>query len=118
MKALKILGIVFGGLVGLIVVGGVVFYVGWLMPPSQESVCANAVPLLIEANEQRLNELPEALRAEARAKAESEVKKACQESTEVPEFGRLPYVAQMKCMKRARSVAELKECDSIIEQYR
>lgn len=118
MKVLKIIGIGIGAFILLVAVAGGVFYVGWLMPPSQESVCDNAVPLLIEANQKALAELPEALRKEAATKAEEEIRKACMEATETPEFGLMPFVARMKCMKQAKTIDELKACDGLPSSYR
>ena len=91
MKALKILGIIFG----TIALAAVVFYVGWLRAPAPEEVCEN---MFAVAKKETGVALP------------TQERESCIRRLQPPEFGRIPYVAQMKCMKNATSAAELKQC--------
>jgi hypothetical protein len=91
MKALKILGVVFGA-IGLAVV---VFYTGWLRAPSAEDVCDNIAAVTKKETGIDLG---------AKTRAE------CIRHAQPPEFGRIPWVSQMKCLKDARSLAEIEKC--------
>ncbi len=41
MKALKVIGIIIGGLIGLIGLAAFVFWLGWLRAPAPEEICAH-----------------------------------------------------------------------------
>lgn len=96
MKTLKIIGIVLGSLVGLLVVAGGIFWIGWLSPPSPESVCDNVAQVTSAAAGRPY---PDAARAE------------CLESAGTPpRFGRMPWVAELKCMRDAPDQDALRAC--------
>jgi hypothetical protein len=92
MKALKVIGII------LFVLGAavLVFYLGWLSPPSGDAVCDN---LAAVAKKETNFTMP--------ATALAECKK--QVSTP-PQYGRLPWVKQLKCLRDAKSKAEITAC--------
>jgi len=112
MKALKIIGIVFGGLIALIAVASGVFYVGWLKAPSQQEVCDNLVPILM-ANTQKHAGLTDDMQKVVLQAAKPELEKSCMESTAVPEFGKLKYATQMKCLKVAKSTEDIDACKNV-----
>ncbi len=96
MKALKIIGIVLGSLVGLLALAGGIFWIGWLSPPSPESVCDN-VARVTSAETGR--PFPDRARAE------------CLEAAATPpRFGRMPWVAELKCMRNAEDRSALAAC--------
>ena len=91
MKALKILG----GVIATIVVGILIFYVGWLRAPSAEQVCDN---------------LAEVTRKETGATLGGKAREQCIRDAQPPEFGRIPWVKRMKCLRDAGSLKELEAC--------
>ncbi len=92
MKALKILGFIFGA-IGLAVF---VFWFGWLRAPAAEDVCDNVAKIL---KKEAGSEMPPELRKECIA-----------EYSKAPEFGRVPWVKQLKCVRDAGSMSELEGC--------
>lgn len=97
MKTLKIIGIVFGSLVGLVLLAGGIFWFGWLSPPSPESVCDNVAAVTSAATGR---EYP------AQARAECLV-----DAARRPRFGIIPWVKELKCMRDAPDLATLRACD-------
>ena len=92
MKVLKVLGVVFG----VIVLGVCIAYFALLSPPSAESVCNNVAR--ITKKETGLD-LPEKVKTDCLQKAQK-----------APEFGRYPWVEQLKCMRDAETSAALTQC--------
>ena len=91
--ALKILG----GIVTAVVLAVVVLYLGWLSPPSAESVCDNMTKII--TGETGLD-LPQKDRDDCMRRA-----------SKAPEFGRAVWVAELKCIRDAKSSTELRQCD-------
>ncbi|HWB73487.1 MAG TPA: hypothetical protein VG755_01000 [Nannocystaceae bacterium] len=93
MKALKIIGFIFGA-IGLAVF---VFWFGWLKAPAAEDVCENVAKVLEK---------------EAGAKMPEELRKECiaQYSRE-PEFGKVPWVKRLKCIRDAETSKEMEQCE-------
>ena len=91
MKALKILG----AIVAMIGLAVVVFYVGWLRAPSAEEVCDNVTAVTKKETGVDMGE-----------KGRSQ----CIRSAQPPEFGRIPWVSQMKCLRDAKSLDEIGKC--------
>jgi hypothetical protein len=99
MKALKVIGGIVGGLFATLLLAAGIFYVGWLSPPSPESVCDNLARVTKK-------EAGVALPPPEHAKCLARVAKE-------PEFGRANWVKQLKCMRDAGSRAELSHCDEV-----
>jgi hypothetical protein len=95
MKALKIIGIIIGGLIGLIGLAAFVFWLGWLRAPAPEEVCAH------------LQEI-----ATKEAGTPAPVDPRCPDRMKPPEFGRINYVKQMKCVMAASTLKDVKACDN------
>lgn len=92
MKALKILGYIFGA----IALAVFVFWFGWLRAPSAEDVCDNVAAIL---------------KKEAGAEMPAELRKECvAQYGKAPEFGRVPWVKQLKCVRDATTSKELDAC--------
>jgi hypothetical protein len=93
VKALKIIGFIFGA-IGLAVF---VFWLGWLKAPAAEDVCENVAKVLEK---------------EAGAKMPEELRKECiaQYSRE-PEFGKVPWVKRLKCIRDAETSKEMEQCE-------
>jgi hypothetical protein len=93
MKALKIIGFIFGA----IAIAVIVFWLGWLKAPAAEDVCDNVAKVLEK---------------EAGAKMPEELRKECiaQYSRE-PEFGKVPWVKRLKCIRDAESSKEMEQCE-------
>ena len=91
MKALKILG----GIVLTIVVAIAIFYLGWYRAPSSETVCDNLAAIT---------------KKETGADLPQKERETCIRRTQPPEFGRIPWVKRMKCMRDAKSLADLDAC--------
>jgi hypothetical protein len=96
MKALKILG----GMLGALALAALVFWLGWLRAPDGAEVCENVIRVL---GDDAGKKLPE--------KIEAEIKKDCERRARPPEFGRVPWVKRMKCMRDAGSRKDLEACD-------
>ena len=93
MKALKILGYI----VGAIALAIFVFWFGWLRAPAAEDVCDNVAELM---KKETGSEMP------------ADFMTACiAEYSKEPEFGRVPWVNQLKCIRDADSLAELEKCE-------
>lgn len=92
MKALKILG----GIVLTIVLAVGIFYVGWLKAPSAEEVCDNIAAVT---------------KKETGADFGAKDREMCIRGAQPPEFGRIPWVKQMKCLRDAKSGADIAACD-------
>lgn len=90
--ALKILG----GIATTVVLAVVVLYLGWLSP-SAESVCDNMTKII--KSETGLD-LPQKDRDDCIRRA-----------SKAPEFGRAVWVAELKCIRDAKSSKELRQCD-------
>ncbi len=91
MKALKILG----GIVLTIVLAACIFYVGWLKAPAPEEVCDNVAAVT---------------KKETGHDFGAKDREACIQSVQPPEYGRIPYARQMKCLRDAKTSAELDAC--------
>lgn len=91
MKALKILG----GIVGALALAVFVFWFGWLRAPSGEEVCDNIAAIA---------------KKETGADLGSKERAQCLKRAEPPEFGRIPWVARMKCLRDAQSLADISAC--------
>jgi hypothetical protein len=92
MKAIKILGTI----VGVIVAAVLIFWLGWLRAPSPESVC---------------DHMSEVLEKEAGVALPEADKQDCMRRFQPPEFGRMPYVQRMKCVKNAESLDAIDKCE-------
>jgi hypothetical protein len=93
MKALKVLGYIVGA-IGLAIF---VFWFGWLRAPAAQDVCDNVAKLM---------------KKESGSDMPAEFMKACiDEYAKEPEFGRVPWVAQLKCIEDADSLADLEKCE-------
>jgi len=93
MKVLKVLGII----VLLLVVAAGVFWIGWLTPPDAEDVCDNVSALMEK---------------EAGAKLDDAARTQCvARYSKAPEFGRMPWVARLKCVRDAESLDAVKTCE-------
>ena len=90
MKALKILA----GIVVTILVAIGIFYLGWLRAPSADAVCDNVMAV----TKKETGVEPAGLREE------------CVRRAQPPEFGRIPWVKRMKCMRDADSGKALEAC--------
>jgi hypothetical protein len=95
MKALKVIGMIIGGLIGLIGLAALVFYLGWLRAPAPEEVCAH---------------LQEITTKEAGVAVPPDPK--CPDRMKPPEFGRINYVKQMKCVMAASTLKDVKACEN------
>ena len=92
MKALKILG----GIVLTLVLAVGVFYVGWMSPPPAEDVCDN---------------MGRVFEKEIGSSMPDEVRDDCMKRASTPpEFGRLPWVAELKCVRDADSMDAIESC--------
>jgi hypothetical protein len=92
MKALKIIG----SIVATIALGIIIFYVGWLRAPSAEDVCGNLAALT---------------RKETGAELDAKAREECvRRATHRPEFGVIPWVKRMKCVRDAGTLKELDAC--------
>ena len=92
MKALKILG----SIVALIGFAVLVFWFGWLRAPAPEKVCEHLADL---ASKESGKEMPAMLMQD------------CVASLQPPKFGKIHYVKQMKCLRSAKSSADLPQCE-------
>ncbi len=97
---------VIGGVLATLIAAIAIFYVGWLRPPSPDSVCENVVEVskaeLTSKGGEPSDAMVERLQTECIRAASTE-----------PEFGRGPWVKRLKCMRDAPDYPALKECDSI-----
>jgi hypothetical protein len=87
---------VIGGIVGAIALAVVIFWVGWLRAPAAEDVCANVGKILEKETGHAMS---------------NDFHADCIKRAQPPEFGQVPWVAQMKCMRDAQTPADLKACD-------
>lgn len=94
MKALKIIGGIFGVL-GLAVF---VFWFGWLRAPAASDVCDNVVKVM---KKETGSDAPEAFVKECIARYSRE-----------PEFGKMPWVKRLKCVRDADSINAMKTCET------
>jgi hypothetical protein len=93
MKALKILGFIFGA-IGLAIF---VFWFGWLRAPDAEDVCDNLARLMKKESGVEMN---------------ADLRKECVAMySKEPEFGRVPWVKQLKCIRDAETGADLDKCE-------
>ncbi len=92
MKTL--LKVVAGGVLLLAGAAGV-FYVGWLVPPDAEDVCANVADLMKEEGDYM--GIVETDRCVTRMRTP-------------PRFGKMPWVKELKCIESAESLAEVDTC--------
>ncbi len=92
MKALKIIGAIFA----TILVAVAIFYVGWMRPPSPESVCDN---------------LARIMKKEANVEMSEKDRASCiRQMGTPPQFGRVPWVKQLKCIRDAETSKDLDAC--------
>ncbi len=97
--ALKIIG----GIVLTLVLAIVVFYIGWLLPPSADKVCDNVEKVTIAELKSKGIDVPDAMKTELR--------KDCKKwATKRPEFGVAVWVKQLKCARDAENMSELEAC--------
>ncbi len=93
MKALKILGYIFGA-IGLAIF---VFWFGWLKAPDAKDVCDN---------------VGKVMKKETGAEVPAELMTQCvAEYSKAPEFGRLPWVNRLKCIRDADSMNAIEACE-------
>ena len=93
MKALKIIGFIFGAL-GLAVF---VFWFGWLRAPDAKDVCDNVAKVM---KKESGVDAPEAF-----------MKECITEYSREPQFGKLPWVSQLKCVRDAESLTAMQACE-------
>jgi hypothetical protein len=93
MKALKIIGFIFAAL-GLAVF---VFWFGWLRAPDAKDVCDNVAKIMKKENGV---DAPPAFMTECVAEYSRE-----------PQFGRLPWVTRLKCLRDAETSDALRACE-------
>jgi hypothetical protein len=94
---MKLVRKILGGVVGAVFLAVVVLYLGWLSPPSAESVCDNMAAII---KNERGVDFPQKDRAHCVERA-----------SKAPEFGRAIWVAELKCIRDAKSSRELSQCD-------
>ena len=93
MKVLK----VFGVILLLLALAAFVFWFGWLKPPAAEDVC---------------NNLAQLTEKESGAKWDDATRKTCVEKfSKRPEFGLMPWVKRVKCVRDAKTLAEAESCN-------
>lgn len=93
MKALKIIGFIFGA-IGLAIF---IFWFGWLRAPDAKDVCDNVAKVMKKENGV---DMPEAF-----------MKECVAEYSREPAFGKLPWVTQLKCIRDADSSAAMQACE-------
>ena len=100
--ALKIIG----GIFATLALGVVIFWFGWLRPPSPESVCDNVVAITkTEVEKSGASVSDDDL---------AKVEKTCvARVSKEPEFGRGVWVKKLKCMRDAPDGTALGNCDKI-----
>lgn len=97
MKALKILG----GIVLTLGLAVGVFWFGWLRAPAADDVCNNMVAVTKKENGDKLP-----------ASAVDEIRDACMlVANKAPEFGRVKWVRQLKCIRDADSSKAIDACE-------
>jgi len=88
---------VVAGFVGLLLVGAATLYIGWFRHPSPEEVCENVQAVARKEG------------GDAAAKA---IDQKCVSDLQPPSHGTtVPYATRMKCMKNAKSLAEIQACE-------
>lgn len=92
MKALKIIGFIFG----TIGVAIFVFWFGWLRAPDAKDVCDNVAKVM---KKEGGTDMPEAF-----------MKECVAEYSREPAFGMLPWVTKLKCVRDADSSAAMTQC--------
>lgn len=92
MKALKVLGII----VLLLAVAVGVFWVGWLRPPPAEDVCDNLASLTEKETQVKWGD--------------AERQECIKKFSTPPEFGLMPWVKRVKCVRDAGSLADVEKC--------
>ncbi len=92
MKALKIIG----GIFGTLLLAVVVLYVGWLSPPSGDAVCGNVAKILQKEGGKEMSDKDRSL--------------CIAQAEKAPEFGRAVWVKNLKCMRDAESASQLAAC--------
>lgn len=92
MKALKI----FGGLVAMIMLAALVFWIGWLRPASAQDVCDNIAEV---TRKETGTELPGDAIGQCVARFSNK-----------PKFGMLPWAEQTKCIADADTLEEIDAC--------
>jgi len=95
MKVLKVLGI----LVGMLALAAFVFWFGWLRAPEGAEVCENVVRVMTKDGPSLGDKL------------KAELAKDCERRAKPPEFGRVPWVKRMKCMRDADTRQALEACE-------
>ena len=99
---LKKVGIAMGAIFAVIVLAGLVFYVGWVRAPSQEAVCENMIAIT-KKDQNIQGELPAPVREQVQAQ--------CMKMTKKGKYaGLLPYAKKMKCLESAESMEGAKAC--------
>ena len=88
---------IFGGIIAVVVAAVLVVYFGWLSPPDAESVCNNMARIV---KDEKGIELPDQARDDCLRRA-----------SKAPEFGRAVWVAELKCLRDARTSDDLNRCD-------
>jgi hypothetical protein len=103
--ALKIIG----GIIGVLAIAVAAFYFGWLHPPAADDVCQN-VDRIAKADFEKQT----GVNASAVSEVTKELHDTCMRRAEnAPEFGRAIWVKQLKCMRDASDMSQLKACDEI-----
>ncbi len=100
--ALKVIAGIFGTLIAAVAI----FYIGWLRPPSADSVCENVVTLSVAELESKGGTAGDADKKTLEAEC-------TRIATTPPEFGKGPWVKRLKCMRDAESFEALEACEDI-----
>ena len=91
-KALKIVGTIFLTIFAAVAI----FYVGWMRPPSGAAVCDNVARIL---------------KKEANVEMSEKDRAVCiRQMGTPPQFGRVPWVKQLKCIRDAETAKDLDAC--------
>lgn len=97
---------ILGGIFATLALAVMIFWFGWLSPPSPESVCDNVVAVT----------KAEAEKAGAKVSDDdaTKVNEMCvARVSKEPEFGRGVWVKKLKCMRDAPDGGTLAKCDEI-----
>ncbi|NUP08032.1 MAG: hypothetical protein HOW73_18455 [Polyangiaceae bacterium] len=87
--------IVLGALLGLLGIGVFAFWFVALRAPAPEEVCTN----VSEVMKKEVGTVPKGFQED------------CIQRMQPPEFGRVPYVKQMKCLRDAKSAKDIDACE-------
>jgi hypothetical protein len=97
---------IIGGIFATLAAAVLIFWFGWLRPPSAKSVCDNVVQITkselgksgASVSDDQLGELE---------------KECVARASTPPKFGRAPWVKRLKCMRDAKDFEGLNACDQV-----